>query len=120
SWCLGWCSPRPGLLCRFSFLLGLTARSATFRRRIDEWAVMVRKVRVREFATVGFTKNVSSPSGAAEEHPMNQAPTEHQLRYVRRLISEAHSAGVPYLPIERLNREAVSAWIEYLEIVVRV
>ena len=51
---------------------------------------------------------------------MNQAPTEHQLRYVRRLISEAHSAGVPYLPIDRLNREAVSAWIEYLEIVVRV
>jgi hypothetical protein len=51
---------------------------------------------------------------------MNQAPTEHQLRYVRRLITEAHSAGVPYLPIDRLNREAVSAWIEYLEIVVRV
>jgi hypothetical protein len=51
---------------------------------------------------------------------MKQAPTKHQLRYVRRLMSEAHGAGVPYLPIDRLNREAVSAWIEYLEIVVRV
>jgi len=51
---------------------------------------------------------------------MNQAPTKNQLQYVRWLISEAHHAGVPYLPIERLNRAAVSAWIEYLEIVVRV
>jgi len=47
------------------------------------------------------------------------APTSRQLAYLRYLISQAHSAGVPYLPIERLDRDAVSAWIEYLDVLVQ-
>src|SRR5262249_47828351 len=49
---------------------------------------------------------------SAEEHPMNeQLPTDRQRAYLRYLLSQAHSAGVPYLPIEHLHRDAVAAWI---------
>jgi hypothetical protein len=31
------------------------------------------------------------------------------------LISRAHAAGVPYLPIEHLNEASVHAWTEFLK-----
>lgn len=46
------------------------------------------------------------------------APTSRQAAYLRYLMTRAHSAGVPYLPIEYLHRDAVEAWIEYLQLVV--
>jgi hypothetical protein len=45
-------------------------------------------------------------------------PTSRQAAYLRYLMTRAHSAGVPYLPIEYLHRDAVEAWIEYLQLVV--
>jgi hypothetical protein len=42
-------------------------------------------------------------------------PTPRQLAYLRYLLGRSHAAGVPYLPVENLHRDAVSAWIEYLE-----
>jgi hypothetical protein len=42
-------------------------------------------------------------------------PTKRQLAYLRYLISRAHAAGVPYLPIDYLHAPAVHAWIEFLE-----
>jgi hypothetical protein len=45
-------------------------------------------------------------------------PTDRQVRYLRYLSSQAHDAGVPYLPIEQLHRDGVAAWIEYLQLVV--
>jgi hypothetical protein len=47
------------------------------------------------------------------------APTDRQARYLRYLISQAHLAGVPYLPIEHLHRDGVAAWIEYLDLLVQ-
>lgn len=46
-------------------------------------------------------------------------PTDRQVRYLRYLISQAHRAGVPYLPIEHLHRDGVAAWIEYLDVLVQ-
>ena len=46
------------------------------------------------------------------------APTPRQLAYLRYLSSQAHAAGLPYLPIDRLHRDAVNAWIEYLDVLV--
>ncbi len=48
-----------------------------------------------------------------------QLPTDRQRAYLRYLLSQAHSAGVPYLPIEHLHRDAVAAWIEYLDVLVQ-
>jgi hypothetical protein len=45
-------------------------------------------------------------------------PSQRQLAYLRYLISQAHPAGVPYLPIEHLHPEGVTAWIEYLDLLV--
>ena len=47
------------------------------------------------------------------------APTNRQVAYLRYLLSQAHAAGVPYLPIEQLHRDAVAAWIEYLDVLVQ-
>lgn len=35
-------------------------------------------------------------------------------RYLRYLLSRAHEAGVPYLPVEALTDRSVRDWIEYL------
>ena len=48
-----------------------------------------------------------------------QLPTDRQRAYLRYLLSEAHAAGVPYLPIDDLHRDAVTAWIEYLDVLVQ-
>lgn len=51
---------------------------------------------------------------------MNETqPSQRQLSYLRYLCSRAHDAGVPYLPIERLGRAGVEAWIEYLDLLVQ-
>jgi len=52
---------------------------------------------------------------ATEQH----IPTDRQRAYLRYLLSQAHGAGVPYLPIDHLHRDAVSAWIEYLDVLVQ-
>lgn len=46
-------------------------------------------------------------------------PTDRQRAYLRYLLSQAHAAGVPYLPIDELHRDAVTAWIEYLDLLVQ-
>jgi hypothetical protein len=46
-------------------------------------------------------------------------PTDRQRAYLRYLLSQAHAAGVPYLPIDDLHRDAVTAWIEYLDLLVQ-
>lgn len=51
---------------------------------------------------------------------MTSTPTARQLSYLRYLAGRAHSAGIPYLPIEGLDREAAEAWIDHLLLVVRV
>ena len=48
-----------------------------------------------------------------------QVPTDRQRAYLRYLLSQAHAAGVPYLPIDDLHRDAVAAWIEYLDVLVQ-
>jgi hypothetical protein len=48
-----------------------------------------------------------------------QLPTQRQRAYLRYLLSQAHDAGVPYLPIEHLHRDGVAAWIEYLDVLVQ-
>lgn len=51
---------------------------------------------------------------------MNETqPSQRRLAYLRYLCSRAHDAGVPYLPIERLGRASVEAWIEYLDLLVQ-
>lgn len=43
---------------------------------------------------------------------------EHQAtrprRYLRYLLSRAHEAGVPYLPVDELTDGSVMDWIDYL------
>jgi hypothetical protein len=53
--------------------------------------------------------------------PMNEQPSDRQLSYLRYLLAQARKADecLPYLPIEALHRDAVSAWIEYLDILVQ-
>jgi hypothetical protein len=46
------------------------------------------------------------------------APSERQRKYLGRLLAQAHEHGVPYLPTEQLTRAQVSAWIDYLKLVV--
>lgn len=46
-------------------------------------------------------------------------PSQRQLAYLRHLAARAHDAGMPYLPLERLTRAGVQAWIAHLELVVR-
>jgi hypothetical protein len=52
---------------------------------------------------------------------MNEQPSQRQLSYLRYLLAQARQADecLPYLPIEALHRDAVSAWIEYLDILVQ-
>jgi hypothetical protein len=55
--------------------------------------------------------------------PMNEqetsnTPSERQRKYLGRLLAKAHEHGVPYLPTEQLTRAQVSAWIDYLKLVV--
>jgi len=50
---------------------------------------------------------------------LQNIPTDRQRAYLRYLLSQAHAAGVPYLPIDDLHRDAVSAWIEYLDLLVQ-
>lgn len=53
---------------------------------------------------------------------MNETPpSQRQLSYLRYLLAQARKADecLPYLPIEALHRDAVSAWIEYLDILVQ-
>jgi hypothetical protein len=49
---------------------------------------------------------------------MNEQPSDRQLSYLRYLLAQARAADtcLPYLPIEALHRDAVNAWIEYLDI----
>ena len=48
-------------------------------------------------------------------------PSDRQLAYLRYLLAQARKADtcLPYLPVEVLHRDAVSAWIEYLDIFVQ-
>jgi hypothetical protein len=52
---------------------------------------------------------------------MNEQPSDRQLSYLRYLLAQARKADecLRYLPIEALHRDAVSAWIEYLDILVQ-
>jgi len=52
---------------------------------------------------------------------MNEQPSNRQLSYLRYLLAQARKADecLPYLPIEALHRDAVSAWIEYLDLLVQ-
>jgi len=52
---------------------------------------------------------------------MNEQPSDRQLAYLRYLLAQARRADtcLPYLPIEALHRDAVAAWIEYLDILVQ-
>jgi len=71
-----------------------------------------------------------APEGRFEEQqqlfggtPMNEtteqnAPSERQRKYLGRLLAKAHEHGVPYLRTEQLTRAQVSAWIDYLKLVV--
>jgi hypothetical protein len=43
-------------------------------------------------------------------------PSVQQVKYLRYLLARAHERGIPYLPVEALNRGAVSAWIDYLKV----
>jgi hypothetical protein len=52
------------------------------------------------------------------ETPEQNTPSERQRKYLGRLLAKAHEHGVPYLPTEQLTRAQVSAWIEYLKLVV--
>ena len=45
-------------------------------------------------------------------------PTDRQLRYLRYLLSQAHRAGLPYVPIWAFSRADADQWIEYLQGVV--
>lgn len=51
---------------------------------------------------------------------MASTPTARQLAYLRYLATRAHPAGIPYLPIEGLDRDVAEAWINHLRLVVRV
>ena len=51
---------------------------------------------------------------------LQHRPTDRQQAYLRYLASRAHAAGIPYLPIEPLHRDAAEAWIAYLAMVVQV
>jgi hypothetical protein len=42
----------------------------------------------------------------------------NQQKYLGLLLSKAHERGMPYLPIEQLSKAQVSAWIDYLKMVV--
>ena len=48
-------------------------------------------------------------------------PTDRQLAYLRYLLAQARKADecLPYLPVEHLHRDAVTAWIAYLDVLVQ-
>jgi hypothetical protein len=52
------------------------------------------------------------------EQETSNTPSERQRKYLGRLLAKAHEHGVPYLPTEQLTRAQVSAWIDYLKLVV--
>jgi hypothetical protein len=52
------------------------------------------------------------------EHIELNSPSERQRKYLGRLLAKAHEHGVPYLPTDQLTRAQVSAWIDYLRLVV--
>lgn len=52
------------------------------------------------------------------ETELQNAPSERQRKYLRRLLAKAHEHGVPYLPTEQLTRAQVSEWIDFLKQVV--
>lgn len=50
--------------------------------------------------------------------PRGVLPTDRQLAYLRYLLSQAHRAGLPYVPIWAFSRADADQWIEYLQGVV--
>lgn len=72
----------------------------------------------------GSKQLVPPKNGAAgllwRKQTMTSTPTARQLAYLRYLAGRAHPAGIPYLPIEELDRNEAAAWIDHLLFVVRV
>ena len=54
----------------------------------------------------------------SEQQRLNQ-PTDQQVKYLGHLLALVRERGtnLPFLPVEALSKQAVSAWIDYLKVV---